>query len=331
MSEKTYTYQEIITEANRRLKGESYVDVVGIDYINGCIQTISNMQLWWWWKQQFSILFNGITAGPGGGLGEYNLITKRLPENINDIIYAWQEEKRESVNIISRQEGENIRKKTESGRNGNYIWLGEDTCLDAEIDNQVVGTQKLQIVSDDPSDTTQKIYLCGVDENKFKIFENVSLNGTTAELTTNKFYSLDNFYLSTTRNGKLTITQSGGSALLSNLPADKLTYSTKKIYCYPVLNNITINFIGVRKAFNFNAVTDIPDFPQQFIPNVLINKVVMELSAYDKNSHLFQASQIAYQEGINGMVLHNNMQMAREYSEIPTLNSNIYPSQNITN
>ena len=307
MSVEIYTYGTIIDEVNKRLKGLSISDEVTPTVINSSLQTIVNNNLLYPYREEFEIEFLSASADT------YKTVSARLPETIQTITKAWIEGRKEPVEIVSKNEAQEYINEQESGHGTvecSKVWTYEETPLTSDIQTE----GKINLVSSSENDTSTKIYIFGEDTNGFSVNEEITLNGTTSIDSDNEYSDINLIYKSATMDGELTITDAGANTILDSLPKDIRLYKTRKVYANPVLTNKTIKFLGFRKVLNFTGTDDIPDFPPEFITQILLNRVLMDLTAWNKDSNVFQASQFGYQEGMIGLLKLNNILMSTEDS-----------------
>ena len=311
-----YTYNKIITVIEQRLKDTGVMVNVGNSFINSVVQEIVNSNLWWWLKRDISLKFETTKKD------DYGTVVLRLPEEIQDIVYAWRDGKREPTDIVSREKAQIFINNNNDNRDAQKVWIYDETCL---TDDEEDTPTKLKLKSSSAGDNPASIYLVGTDSNDFFTSETKDLEGEV-EVESEKIYKkITAIYKTSAMAGTLTV-KMGDTEILTNLPADTLMYKTKKIYCNPVNNDVNLVCIGFRKAINYDSPTDIPDFPPEFIPSVLIPRLQMEVSAFDKDSQLYQGGLLSYQAGMQGMIRMNNIQLTREYRGIDLLKMMKYPS-----
>jgi hypothetical protein len=298
MSVKIYTYGNILEYVNKILKGEGIANFVTADMINSSVQSICNGRELWFLKTDFDLEFS------------YNadnyIVTKSLPENIQNIKSANIKKTRNRIKITDKTSFDtwvNNYGNDKPNKNIDIVCIIGDTCLlnDDLFDKASV----LTFYSLNNSDISQNITFIGIDNDGFSITETKNFAGQTPVPTSNTFKKITNFYLSASTLGNVIIKNSDDDILIQ-LPAEKTRFKTLKIQAYPVLKDTTVNFIGYRKVISYDNSNDIPDFPQEFIPSVLINKILMNATAWNKDSHTYQSTSFEYQESLKEMLNFNN-------------------------
>lgn len=101
--------------------------------------------------------------------------------------------------------------------------------LNKPVRNQPSSSSTLSIVSSSASDTTQTVYITGLDGNSLQVSESVTLTGTTPAVTTNSYSEIRSISKSATTIGSITITANSGATTIAIMSPNDKAYSVKVV------------------------------------------------------------------------------------------------------
>ena len=107
------------------------------------------------------------------------------------------------------------------------------SIIEDRVQNQPSSSSTLSIVSDSPSDTTQTVLVRGISAS-LEVYESVSLNGTSAVITTNSYTRIISISKSAVTSGKVTATSNSGAVTVIAIPP---------VITTPFFKKITFNYI----------------------------------------------------------------------------------------
>lgn len=152
------------------------------------------------------------------------------------------------------------------------------------------------------SDATKNVFYRGYDGNGIYIEELVSLNGTTAVLSSNKFNRFENIAKSGTTTGTVTVSTNSGDKIAAKIaPTDRVAEYVH-IGLYPVpdaIYNVRYRYrVGYRKMENdYDTFAPIPN--KYF--HILQNGVLAIAWDYLKYPDRAEQARKEYERGITGM------------------------------
>ncbi len=118
--------------------------------------------------------------------------------------------------------------------------------MDKTVRAQPSSASALAVVSDAAGDTTQTVYIKGLDSNANATFEEISLNGTTPANSTNTYSRIDLISKSATTAGAITITSNSAAVTVAVMSREMLEHRVKIMRMFLTPNSvltISINYI----------------------------------------------------------------------------------------
>lgn len=103
---------------------------------------------------------------------------------------------------------------------------------------QPSSSSALSISSSSASDATQTVRIKGIDSNNVELEESVTLNGTSAQTSTNSYTRIRSITKSATTTGRITITSNAAAVTVAIMAPADLDYKVMKLRLHQVPSNI---------------------------------------------------------------------------------------------
>lgn len=143
------------------------------------------------------------------------------------------------------------------------------------IEAQPTSASTLSVTSTSTSDLTQTIHITGIVSGEVDN-EQVTLNGTTAAVTTKSFTTVHQVVKSATTLGRVSVTSNSGAVTIVTIAPNDLATSRQPIFLYPVPSGVVSYRVRLfrrpRKLVNAN---DLLDLPPQFHELALVEAVII--------------------------------------------------------
>lgn len=201
-----------------------------------------------------------------------------LPDDFGKSLKVWDNTNKLHIveTSLEREVDNNLSLIGQSGSVERYV-VFERACRKHPTSASV-----LAIVSSSSADTTQSIFITGLDSNGRLVSETVTLNGTSSQNTTNSYTRINGIAKSSTTTGSVTITSNSGAVTNAIIAPSVLDYrvkvmrfystptSTLTIYCpylrqaVPLVNSYDIPLIDCADVLELGATASAWRYKRQF-------------------------------------------------------------------
>lgn len=131
--------------------------------------------------------------------------------------------------------------------------------IDTGVENQPIAAGTLSLSSSSASDGSAFTVLVRGMVSAVKDYEEVTMNGTTAVVTTKSFSRVDQVIKSAAFTGKLTVTADSGNTTIHTIPPEALQVTRRKLWVYPYPENkIRIYVSGWEELPRLIRAKDVP-------------------------------------------------------------------------
>lgn len=131
--------------------------------------------------------------------------------------------------------------------------------VDTGVENQPIAAGTLSLSSSSASDGSAFTVLVRGMVSAVKDYEEVTMNGTTAVVTTKSFSRVDQVIKSAAFTGKLTVTADSGNTTIHTIPPEALQVTRRKLWVYPYPENkIRIYVSGWEELPRIIRAKDVP-------------------------------------------------------------------------
>lgn len=148
-----------------------------------------------------------------------------LPYNFGKEIYVYDSTNKIEIAPIDMQQ---LVRDYSSGINDTGA-VQRYLIINKQVRNQPSSSSTLSLVSSSASDSTQTVRIKGIDSNGVELDESVTLNGTSAQVTSNSYTDIVSISKSATTVGRVTITSNSGAVTVAIMSPADLAYRVTAI------------------------------------------------------------------------------------------------------
>lgn len=148
-----------------------------------------------------------------------------LPQNFGKEVYVFNSSTNVELSPITMQElvRDYADGLSSSGDIARYL------IVNKPVKKQPTSSSTLSIVSSSASDTTQSVYIVGIDSNEVELSEEVVITGTTPVASVNSYTSIRSISKSAITTGRITITSNSGAVTVAVMSPNDKAYSVVSV------------------------------------------------------------------------------------------------------
>lgn len=171
------------------------------------------------------------------------------------------------------------------------------------VENQPSSASQISVVSDNSADTTQKVFIRGISDSVIKT-ESVTLNGTSAQTSTNSYTKIISIAKDGDTLGKVTLT-AGAVTVCVFAPKENQSLYTKIKLHYAPSQALTISMsylVKIEELENDN------DYPIIDVCDLMETGAVADAWRYKRQYQKSQYEEMLFKSGVTDLVFYNESQ-----------------------
>lgn len=219
-----------------------------------------------------------------------------LPSNFGKEVYVYDATNLTELKPITMQE---LVRDFPSGLSLSGT-VSRYAILNKAVRSQPSSSSTISVVSSSASDSTQTVRIKGYDSNGVQLEESITLNGTSAQTSSNSYVEIQSITKSASTVGRITVTSNSGAVTVAILAPADLSYMVKVVR----LNYTPNGAITVKMPYIILPYPLVSDYDQPVIDaaDVIELGATMKAWRYKRQFQKAMEYERQYETAINTLI-----------------------------